>query len=154
MGARPNHVVAMVLAEAAMITGLGGLGGIVLGFALLFAFARSLGFYFESLGVPFGWPAIEVLAGISAAVLAASAALGVAGALYPAWRVRRLEPFALIHGEAPDDSRRPRSRQALGGRRVSPPSTASILPSPRASSSRSSAAPARASRPCSPCWAP
>lgn len=100
MGARPNHVVAMVLAEAGMITGLGGLGGIVLGFALLFAFARSLGFYFESLGVPFGWPPVEALAGISALVLAASAALGVAGALLPAWRVRRLEPFALIHGGA------------------------------------------------------
>ncbi|MCW5738355.1 MAG: ABC transporter permease, partial [Enhydrobacter sp.] len=99
MGARPNHVVAMVLAEAAMITGLGGLGGLVLGFALLFAFGRSLGFYFESLGVPFGWPPIEVLAGLSAAVLAASAALGVAGALYPAWRARRLEPFALIQGD-------------------------------------------------------
>ena len=99
MGARPNHVVAMVLAEAAMITGLGGLGGIVLGFALLFAFARSLGFYFESLGVPFGWPSIELLAGLSGAVLAASAALGVAGAFFPAWRARRLEPFALIQGE-------------------------------------------------------
>ncbi len=99
MGARPNHVVAMVLAEAAMITGLGGVGGIVLGFALLFAFARSLGFYFESLGVPFGWPPIEILAGLSAAVLAASAALGVAGAFYPAWRARRLEPFALIQGD-------------------------------------------------------
>ncbi|MGE5151964.1 MAG: ABC transporter permease [Rhodospirillaceae bacterium] len=99
MGAQPNHVVALVLAEAGMITGLGGLGGIVLGFALLFAFARSLGFYFESLGVPFGWPPIEALAAISAAVAVASATLGVAGALYPAWRVRRLEPFALIHGD-------------------------------------------------------
>jgi putative ABC transport system permease protein len=100
MGARPNHVVAMVLAEAAMITGLGGLVGLVLGFGLLAAFARSLGFYFESLGVPFGWPPVETLAALSAAVLAASAALGVAGALYPAWRVRQVEPFTLIHGEA------------------------------------------------------
>jgi putative ABC transport system permease protein len=100
MGARPNHVVAMVLAEAAMLTGLGGLAGLVLGFALLAAFARSLGFYFESLGVPFGWPPIETLAAISLAVVAASAALGVAGAFYPAWRVRRVEPFTLIHSDA------------------------------------------------------
>jgi putative ABC transport system permease protein len=99
MGARPNHVVAMVLAEAAMITGLGGLSGIVLGLALLLASARSLGFYFESLGVPFGWPTLDVLAAICGAVVVASAILGVMGALYPAWRVRRLEPFALIHGE-------------------------------------------------------
>jgi len=100
MGARPNHVVALVLAEAAMITGLGGLVGLVLGSALLFASARSLGFYFETLGVPFGWPPIDTLAAIAAAVVVASAALGVAGALLPAWRVRRLEPFALIHGDA------------------------------------------------------
>jgi putative ABC transport system permease protein len=100
MGARPNHVVAMVLAEAAMLTGLGGLAGLVLGFALLAAFARSLGFYFESLGVPFGWPPIETLAAISLAVVAASAALGVAGAFYPAWRVRRVEPFTLIYSDA------------------------------------------------------
>lgn len=100
MGARPNHLMTMVLVEAGMITGLGGLGGIVLGYALIFAFARSLGFYFETLGVPFEWPPIEVLAVMSIAVLVASAALGVAGALYPAWRVRRLEPFALIHGGA------------------------------------------------------
>lgn len=100
MGARPNHVVAVVLAEAGMITGLGGLGGIVLGFTLLFGFARSLGFHFESVGVPFGWPPIEALVAISLAVIAASAALGVAGALLPAWHVRRLEPFALIHGSA------------------------------------------------------
>jgi hypothetical protein len=39
------------------------------------------------------------LAGLSGAVLAASAALGVAGAFFPAWRARRLEPFALIQGE-------------------------------------------------------
>ena len=100
MGAKPAHVVAMVLAEAAMVTGLGGLVGLVLGFALLLAFARSLGFYFETLGVAFGWPALDVLALLSLAVIATSAALGVAGALYPAWRVRRQEPFALIHGEA------------------------------------------------------
>jgi putative ABC transport system permease protein len=78
MGARPKQVVALVLAEAAMVTGLGGLGGLVLGFALLFAFARSLGFYFETLGVPFTWPAVEVLAAISAAVVLASIGLGIA----------------------------------------------------------------------------
>ena len=58
------------------------------------------GTYFETLGVAFGWPALDVLALLSLAVIATSAALGVAGALYPAWRVRRQEPFALIHGEA------------------------------------------------------
>lgn len=99
MGAKPNHVFAMVLAEAAMVTGLGGLGGLLLGFTLLFVSARSLGFYFETLGVPFGWPAVEVLFAICAAVVLASIALGIAGALFPAWRVRRMEPYALIQSE-------------------------------------------------------
>jgi len=99
MGARPGQIVAMVLAEASMVTGLAGVAGLALGFALLLAFARSLGFYFESLGVPFGWPAPEVLAAIAVVVVLASAALGVVGALYPAWQVRRAEPFGLIQGE-------------------------------------------------------
>jgi len=43
MGARPGHVVAMVLAEAAMVDGAwAGSAGIVLGFALLLAFAARL----------------------------------------------------------------------------------------------------------------
>ncbi|MEO8752216.1 MAG: FtsX-like permease family protein, partial [Casimicrobiaceae bacterium] len=71
MGATPNQVVALVLAEAAMVTGLGGLGGLVFGCALLFASSRSLGYYFETLGVPFGWPAVEVLVAIGAAVVLA-----------------------------------------------------------------------------------
>lgn len=100
MGARSGQVVTMVLAEAAMVTGLGGLAGLVLGLAMLLAFARSVGFYFESLGVPFGWPPVPVLAATSLAVVVASAALGVAGALFPAWRVRQRDPFTLIHGEA------------------------------------------------------
>jgi putative ABC transport system permease protein len=100
LGATPNQVVTLVLAEAAMVTGLGGLGGLVFGCTLLFASSRSLGYYFETLGVPFGWPAVEVLAAICAAVVLASIALGIAGALYPAWRVRRMEPYALIQGES------------------------------------------------------
>jgi ABC-type antimicrobial peptide transport system permease subunit len=83
-----------------MVTGLGGVCGLALGFALVLAFARSLGFYFDGMGVRFGWPPIDLLALLALAVIALSAALGVAGALYPAWRVRRQEPFALIHGEA------------------------------------------------------
>ena len=58
--AEPNQVMAMILGEAAIVTGLGGLAGLVFGAALLLVFARSLGFYFGLLGVPFAWPPFAV----------------------------------------------------------------------------------------------
>jgi hypothetical protein len=45
------------------------------------------------------WPA-PLLACAAAAALACSAALGIAGAILPAWHVRRLEPYVLIQAEA------------------------------------------------------
>jgi putative ABC transport system permease protein len=99
MGANPNQVVAMILAEAAIITGLGGLAGLGFGTAVLLMFARSLGFYFGLLGVPFAWPPAAVLQAGAVAALVFSAILGVVGALLPAWRVRRMAPYALIQTE-------------------------------------------------------
>jgi putative ABC transport system permease protein len=100
MGARPTISWPWCWPKPAMITGLGGLGGIVLGFAPALASARSLGFYFESLGVPvrlaYARRAGRPSRGPSSSPRRPSASCG---ALYPAWRARRLEPFALIHGE-------------------------------------------------------
>jgi putative ABC transport system permease protein len=96
MGARPGQVTAMILAEAAIVTGLGGLAGLVLGTAALLAFARSLGFYFVLLGIVFSWPSATALGGAAVLALLLSAALGIVGALVPAWRVRRMSPDALI----------------------------------------------------------
>ena len=56
MGAKPNQVMTIILAEAAIITGLGGLAGLGFGAVVLLMFARSLGFYFSLLGIPFSWP--------------------------------------------------------------------------------------------------
>lgn len=99
IGAKPNQITAMILGEAAIITGLGGLAGLVFGAALLLVFARSLGFYFGLLGVPFAWPSLAVLEGGAIAALVFSAALGLLGAFLPAWRVRRAAPYSLIQGE-------------------------------------------------------
>jgi putative ABC transport system permease protein len=96
LGATPNQVMAVILAEATMITGLGGFGGLAFGATLLFLFARSLGFYFDSLGVPFAWPPPSVLAASGFTMLLFSTVLGLAGSMLPAWRVRRAEPFSLI----------------------------------------------------------
>jgi len=100
IGATPRDVVGVVLAEAAMVTGLGGVCGLVLGAALLSASTRTIGYYLETLGVPQQWPPIDVLVGTCVAAVTASVLIGTMGALFPAWRVRRFEPYALIQGES------------------------------------------------------
>ena len=100
MGAKPNQVMTIVLAEAAVITGLGGLAGLGFGAAVLLTFARSLGFYFALAGVPFSWPPAAVLEAAAALAIVFSVTLGFLGAFVPAWRVRRMTPHALIQAEA------------------------------------------------------
>ena len=99
MGAKPDQVMTIILAEAAIITGLGGLAGLGFGAAVLLLFARSLGFYFGLLGVPFSWPPLAVLQAAAIVALVFSAILGLVGAFLPAWRVRRMAPYALIQSE-------------------------------------------------------
>jgi putative ABC transport system permease protein len=101
MGARPNQVMTIILGEAGIITGLAGLAGLVFGTALLLIFARSLGFYFGLLGVPFSWPSVAVLELAAIVAVAVSALLGLIGAVVPAWRVRHMAPHALIHSGTP-----------------------------------------------------
>lgn len=97
MGARPNQILAIILGEAAIITGLAGLAGLAFDAALLMIFARSLAFYFDLFGVPFSWPPAIVLQLAAIVAIVASAFLGVIGAFVPAWRVRRMPPLVLIH---------------------------------------------------------
>jgi len=99
MGAKPNQVMTIILTEAAIITGLGGLAGLGFGAAMLLMFARSLGFYFGLLGVPFSWPPLAVLQMSAVLAISFSAILGLVGAFLPAWRARRMAPYALIQAE-------------------------------------------------------
>jgi len=99
MGAKPNQVMTIILAEAAIVTGLGGLAGLGFGGAVLLVFSRSLGFYFELLGIPFSWPPLSVFQVSAAAAVVFSAILGLVGAFLPAWRVQRMTPFNLIQQE-------------------------------------------------------
>jgi putative ABC transport system permease protein len=96
MGAKPDQVMTIILAEAAIITGFGGLAGLGFGIAVLLTFARSLGFYFGLLGVPFSWPPPAVLHAGAILAIVFSAILGLLGAFLPAWRVRRMAPYTLI----------------------------------------------------------
>ena len=93
MGAQPNQVMTIILTEAAIITGLGGLAGLGFGAAVLLMFARSLGFYFGLLGVPFAWPPLAVLQVGAIVAIVFSAILGLVGALLPAWRCAAWRPM-------------------------------------------------------------
>src|SRR5262249_56831005 len=101
VGARPDQVMTIILGEAAITTGLGGLAGVVFGAVLLMAFARSLGFYFGLLGIPFSWPPPGILQASAIVALVFSAILGAAGAFVPAWRVDRVGPPPPVPTEAP-----------------------------------------------------
>lgn len=100
MGARPGQIVALTLIEALLITGIGGIAGLGFGVALIFLSARSLGFYFASLGVPVAGPPDAFIVAAGAVALACGLALGAVGALLASRRALRLEPFQMIQMES------------------------------------------------------
>jgi putative ABC transport system permease protein len=99
VGMRPTQVARLVLAEAAVTTGLGGFCGILLGGAALLTFERTIGFGFASRHVPFMWPSAGALLRMGATAVLSCSAVGVLAALVPALRAIRCEPYALVRGE-------------------------------------------------------
>jgi putative ABC transport system permease protein len=100
IGARCRQVVRLFVVEAALTTGLGGFCGILLGGALLLCFQRSLGYYFQTVNVPFLWPGARSIVVFALGCVGASAVVGVLGAFLPALQAGREEPYQLIHGES------------------------------------------------------
>ncbi|HNB21187.1 MAG TPA: ABC transporter permease, partial [Candidatus Melainabacteria bacterium] len=99
IGSRHVDVMQMLLAEAVFTTSLGGITGIVFGAGLLLVFQRSLVYYLETLHVDFSWPEPAVILCVAFACAAASALVGLIGALVPAWRASLEEPYLLIQTE-------------------------------------------------------
>jgi putative ABC transport system permease protein len=100
IGLRPRELERMILAEAALTTGCGGVAGVLLGVAALLAFRRSLGYYFERLQVPFVLPTLSSVAIAATIAILLAGIVGACGALIPARRVARGEPYDLVRGEA------------------------------------------------------
>jgi putative ABC transport system permease protein len=99
VGMRPAQVIRLILSEAALTTGLGGVCGVVLGTAVMILFQRSLGYYFESYQVPFTLPPAPDLAVTGFFSVLLCCAVGLVGALLPARRAVRREPYDLVRGE-------------------------------------------------------
>src|SRR5262249_26976326 len=100
LGSRRRHVVQLLLAEAAITTGLGGLLGVALGAGLLLLFRRSVGYYLETVRVGFAWPSPGTTSVIAIGCVLLAAGVGLLGVAVPAWRAGRREPYELIRGEA------------------------------------------------------
>jgi putative ABC transport system permease protein len=99
IGARRSQIVGMLLCEAALATAVGGLIGCALGVLLLRIFERSLVYYLDSVGIPFVWLDNTTILLIALSCILAAAAIGAAGALYPAWRASRAQAYDLIRSE-------------------------------------------------------
>jgi putative ABC transport system permease protein len=99
IGARSGQIIGMLLTEAALATALGGVMGCVLGVLLMRVYEHSLVYYLDRMGIPFVWLNTTTTGLIALACILLASLIGVAGALYPAWRASRQEPYDLIRSE-------------------------------------------------------
>jgi putative ABC transport system permease protein len=99
IGARRRQVLGVLLTEAALATGAGGLVGCAVSALLMRLFEHSVVYHLESLGIPFVWLSPGAWALIALICILLAALIGAAGALGPAWRASREEPYDLILAE-------------------------------------------------------
>ena len=87
-----------MMIEAMIITGAGGLVGVVFGELLLRLFARSVVYHLSELGIPFLWLGTQNTITMAVACIGIAALIGAASALAPAWRASRHDAYELILG--------------------------------------------------------
>ena len=100
IGARRGQVLGVMVTEAVLATGIGGILGVVLGVLVMRLFERSLVFYLENVGVPFLWVDLPRTIAFAVGVVVLATAIGVAGVLYPAWRASRRDAYDLVRSGA------------------------------------------------------
>jgi putative ABC transport system permease protein len=98
VGARRWQIVGLMATEAMIVTGGGGILGVIFGELLLRLFARSMVFHLHEIGVGFVWLDVASTGLIGAACIGLAALTGAVGALVPAWRASRLDAYELILG--------------------------------------------------------
>jgi putative ABC transport system permease protein len=87
VGAKRKNIIFQFLVEAATLTGLGGLVGILFGALLGFVLTAALDWRYS---LSIGW----ILIG-----LAMSVGTGMVAGLYPAWRAARVDPIVALRYE-------------------------------------------------------
>lgn len=98
IGLRRPQLVGLIVSEAALATGLGGLVGVLGGIAALRVFERLLVGRLEGLGIPFAWLDGPSLLAAGLLALLTAGAVGAAGALVPALRASRRDGQDLLSG--------------------------------------------------------
>jgi putative ABC transport system permease protein len=98
IGARRGQVLGVMVTEAVLATGIGGILGVVLGVLAMRLFERSLVYTLENVGVPFLWVDLPRTVAFAAGAIVLACAIGVAGVLYPAWRASRRDAYDLVRG--------------------------------------------------------
>jgi len=93
MGARRQFVFRLMVAEAALITGTGGLGGLVAAGLLLMSFSRLIQI---RLRIPYLLPSWGEVFGLELALLALAMGAGALASLQPARASSRMEPYEAI----------------------------------------------------------
>jgi putative ABC transport system permease protein len=97
IGARRAQIIRLLLAEAIVVTGVGGAIGVMFGGLLLRLFEHSLVYSVTKMGVSFLWLNQTATFAVAAACILGAALTGMIGAFTPAWRASRKDPYELIH---------------------------------------------------------
>jgi len=100
IGARRGQVLGVMVTEAVLATGIGGILGVVLGVLIMRLFERSLVYYLENVGVPFLWVDLPRTIAFAVGAIALASIIGVLGVLYPAWRASRRDAYDLVRSGA------------------------------------------------------
>jgi putative ABC transport system permease protein len=93
MGARRKVIFQLVMGEAGLLTGLGGLGGLVAAGVLLTGFSRLIQL---RLRIPYLLPNVFEIMGISLLLLLLALFTGALASLHPALSSSKMEPYAAI----------------------------------------------------------
>ena len=100
IGARRGQMIGMMVTEAVLATGVGGVLGVVLGVLMMRLFEHSLVYYLENVGVPVHLARHAAHRGLRRGCASCSPrVIGALGVLYPAWRASRRDAYDLVRGE-------------------------------------------------------
>jgi len=93
MGARSRVVFKLVMGEAGLLTGFGGVSGLVIAGVLLMSFSRLIQL---RLRIPYLLPSLAEILVVEIGLLALALLTGAIASLHPALSISRMEPYAAI----------------------------------------------------------
>ena len=96
LGATRRFVLALIALEGTMLTTLGGILGIMIGWAIIFDYGS---FASSAMQVTFDWPGASEIGLLTVQSIAIAVAIGLLASAYPAYKCSRMEPYAAIRQE-------------------------------------------------------